>query len=84
MTETLTPQQAMAEMLMLGFRLTAGPDPVDFARRWGVTLDGGFGRTGASLLAGGFLRKTAGTYRLTPRGMFSVIRCLTQLLAPLL
>lgn len=84
LTETLTPQQEMAEMLMLGFRLTAGPDPVDFERRWGANLDAVLGERVSPLLAGGFLRKTAGTYQLTPRGMLVSNQVLTQLLLPLL
>ena len=69
---------------MLGFRLTAGPDPVDFERRWGANLDAVLGERVSPLLAGGFLRKTAGTYQLTPRGMLVSNQVLTQLLLPLL
>ncbi|NLM38292.1 MAG: radical SAM family heme chaperone HemW [Firmicutes bacterium] len=82
--ETLTPRQAMAEMLMLGFRLTTGPDPDDFARRWGVPLDQVLGERVQPLLSGGFLQKAAGTYRLTPRGMLLSNQVLANLLAPLL
>ena len=84
LTETLTPQQEMAEMLMLGFRLTAGPDPVVFERRWGVSLDEVLGERVKPLLSGGFLQKEAGTYQLTPRGMLVSNQVLTQLLSPLL
>jgi len=84
MTETLTREQAMAEMLMLGFRLTAGPDPVAFQERWGVTLEEVFGDRLDPLLSGGFLQQTAGRYRLTPRGMLLSNQVLTELLAPLL
>ena len=84
LTETLTPQQEMAEMLMLGFRLTTGPDPVAFKRRWGVSLDEVLGERVKPLLSGGFLQKAAGTYQLTPRGMLVSNQVLTQLLFPLL
>lgn len=84
LAETLTPKQEMAEMLMLGFRLTAGPDPEAFAERWGVSLATVLGDRVGPLLSGGFLQQEAGTYRLTPRGMLVSNQVLTQLLSPLL
>ncbi|HHW11851.1 MAG TPA: radical SAM family heme chaperone HemW [Firmicutes bacterium] len=84
MVEPLTPRQAMAEMLILGFRLTTGPDPEAFASRWGVSLAQVLGERVQPLLDGGFLREAAGTYRLTPRGMLVSNQVLTKLLAPLL
>jgi coproporphyrinogen III oxidase-like Fe-S oxidoreductase len=71
-------------MLMLGFRLRSGPDPEAFRARWGMTIGEVLGDRVEPLLAGGFLKKAAGGYRLTSRGMLVSNTVLTQLLAPLL
>jgi oxygen-independent coproporphyrinogen-3 oxidase len=82
--EKLSRRQRMAEMLMLGFRLRSGPDPEAFRARWGMTIGEVLGDRVEPLLAGGFLQKAAGGYRLTSRGMLVSNTVLTQLLAPLL
>ncbi|HHT49067.1 MAG TPA: radical SAM family heme chaperone HemW [Firmicutes bacterium] len=82
--EILTRRQRMAEMLMLGFRLRTGPDPVAFHARWGVTIDQVLGEAVAPLLDAGLLRSEAETYRLTPQGMLLSNQVLHKLLSPLL
>ncbi|NLW56863.1 MAG: radical SAM family heme chaperone HemW [Firmicutes bacterium] len=82
--EAIPPSTGMAEMIMLGLRLTTGPDPVVFQNRWGVSLEETIGERAVSLVAGGFLVKEAGTYRLTPRGMLVSNLVITELVAPLL
>ncbi len=82
--EEIPPSTAMAEMIMLGLRLTSGPDPVAFEKRWGVSLEEIIGERAAPLVAGGFLVKEAGTYHLTPRGMLLSNQVIAELLVPLL
>ena len=82
--EEIPPPTGMAEMIMLGLRLTTGPDPVAFENRWGVSLEETIGARAIPLVAGGFLEKEAGTYRLTPRGMLLSNQVITELVAPLL
>lgn len=82
--ETLSRRQGMAEMLMLGFRLRTGPDPAAFYTRWGVTIDETLGNAVQPLIDAGFLRREAGSYRLTPRGMLLSNQVLAKALSPLL
>ncbi len=82
--ERISKQQGMAEFIMLGLRLTEGPDPVIFKERWGKSLEAVLGSRALPLIDGGFLRQEQGTYQLTPEGMLVSNRVLTELLAPLL
>lgn len=82
--EEIPPQTGMAEMIMLGLRLTPGPDPAAFQNRWGVSLEETIGERVGPLVTGGFVVKEAGTYRLTPHGMLVSNRVIAELLDPLL
>ncbi|HEX6977787.1 MAG TPA: radical SAM family heme chaperone HemW [Alphaproteobacteria bacterium] len=76
-------QDAAAEALMMGLRLSEGVDPVRFARRTGVSLDRAVdaGRRDR-LVAGGFLATTAtGGIRATPAGRKVLNAVLGELLA---
>jgi len=84
MEETISRRQEMAEMLMLGFRLKTGPDPVAFYARWGVAIDEALSEAVQPLMDAGLLRREADSYRLTPRGMLLSNSVLTKLLSPLL
>lgn len=81
--ELISRNQGMAEMIMLGFRLSEGPDPYDFHRRWGVSLESVLEPAAGKMIKEGFLEYTQDRYRLTRRGMLVSNRVLSELLAPL-
>jgi oxygen-independent coproporphyrinogen-3 oxidase len=64
----VSPEQAMAEALLLGLRLAEGIDRAAFARRFGVTLEAATGGEVGPLVAGGFLAVNDTRLRATPRG----------------
>lgn len=68
--ERIDRQTAMAEMMIMGLRLTEeGVSDSDFARRFGASLDSVYGKVIAPLEAAGLLvREPAGRLRLTRRG----------------
>jgi oxygen-independent coproporphyrinogen III oxidase len=66
--ETITPQLAMADTLMLGLRLTDGVDTREFARRHGRDVDDVYGGVLREFAENGVLERDATHLRLTPRG----------------
>lgn len=68
-TESISPQDAMFESLMLGLRLTQGIDEADFARRHGQALWTVYGQRLQGALNDGRLIRRDGRVFLTERGM---------------
>jgi len=66
--ESVNAEQAMAEFLLLGLRLTAGIELAAFARRFGIELAAAAGGELERLVGGGFLELAGACVRTTPRG----------------
>ncbi len=67
--ETVSPQEAMFESVMLGLRLTRGISERDFYDRYGCELWAIYGAGLSRAVADGRLRREAGRVFLTERGM---------------
>ncbi len=66
--ERLSPEQAMAERLLLGMRLREGVDLHDFERRFGVDLESATGGTARGLIEAGLLDRRGGRLVATEKG----------------
>ncbi len=66
--EAVSAEQAMAEFLLLGLRLTGGIELAAFARRFGVDLAAAAGGEVDVLIGGGFLTVARGRLAATARG----------------
>jgi oxygen-independent coproporphyrinogen-3 oxidase len=66
--ETVSTEQAMAEFLLLGLRLTAGIELATFGRRFGIDLAAATGGEMAALVDAGFLTLAGGRLAATARG----------------
>ena len=67
--QQLTRNEAMAEYMFLGLRLSDGVAPHDFEREFGRSLDSVYGSAMTDLVRIGLLLRTEGAYTLTRRGM---------------
>ena len=70
-TEVLTPEDRMAEFIMLGLRLSDGIDEADFFSRFGVDFWHTYGSLCISFIEKGLMFRSEGRVRLTEAG-FSV------------
>ena len=59
----------MAEFMILGLRMTAGIDPAEFNRRFGISLDEKYGDIVKKHIGWGTLEKAEGRIRLTEYGL---------------
>ena len=66
--ESITPELAMADTLILGLRLNEGVSLADFRQRFGVDVMDAFGDPLAEPLEVGLVEVEAGRLRLTGRG----------------
>lgn len=82
--ERLDCRQGMVEMIMLGLRLSKGPNAQEFYERWRVSLESVLREQAVPLLEAGFLKFNNGTYILTRSGKILSNLVLQRLLAPLL
>jgi oxygen-independent coproporphyrinogen-3 oxidase len=78
--ETVTPQLAMSDALILGLRLVEGVALEDFRARFGVDALATFGERLAEPTEWGLLEIASGRLRLTPRGRFVANEVFTRLL----
>ncbi len=67
--ENLSQTDKMNEFMMLGFRLTEGPDPTEFYNRFGVYYHEIFCDKLINLESKGLILKNANRYRLTDKGL---------------
>lgn len=67
--EVLSPEDQMAEFMILGLRMTAGIDPAEFNRRFGISLDEKYGDIVKKHIGWGTLEKAEGRIRLTEYGL---------------
>lgn len=67
--QELSETEQMEEFMFLGLRLTAGIDPADFQRMFGMTVEAVYGEPIARLTAQGLLERAGKGLRLTPRGI---------------
>ena len=67
--ESIAPETAMADALILGLRLIDGVDMREFARRYGASPDDVYGRVLQEFEGYGILERTATHLRLTKRGL---------------
>ncbi|MBC7961842.1 MAG: coproporphyrinogen III oxidase family protein, partial [Steroidobacteraceae bacterium] len=65
----LAREDAMAEFMFLGLRLSEGVSPESFEREFGSTLQTTYGSVIDELIRIGLLQQGAGALRLTRRGM---------------
>lgn len=75
--ELLTPEQGRGEFAFLGLRCRDGIDEGEFARRFGVEFTAAFPQA-VGLARDGALERTAGRWRLSPRGLMvadSIFAC---------
>lgn len=82
--EYLDYRQGMVEMIMLGLRLSKGPNAQEFYERWQVSLESVLRDQAAPLVEAGFLKFNNGTYILTRSGKILSNLVLQRLLEPLL
>ena len=78
--ETVTPELAMSDALILGLRLIDGVRLADFGERFGRDVLAAFGDRLAEPLEWGLLEIGEGRLRLTPRGRFVANEVFTRLL----
>ena len=67
--EEISPQDAMAEAMFLGLRMTKGVNPKDFHAQFGRTLQECYGPTIESLISKGLLAYKGENIALTPLGL---------------
>lgn len=78
--DAVTPRERLGEYIMLRFRLTAGLDCREFARRFGVSFEQLYGRKMYPYVKNGFATYRDGVFALTPQGMFVSNYILSDLL----
>jgi len=78
--DAVSPKERLGEYIMLRFRLAAGLDSRDFARRFGVSFEGRYGKKMTPYIEHGYATLKDGVYALTPRGMFVSNYILSDLL----
>lgn len=78
--DAVTPRERLGEYIMLRFRLTAGLDCREFARRFGVSFEQLYGRKMYPYVKNGFATYKDGVFALTPQGMFVSNYILSDLL----
>jgi len=80
--EHVSLDQEMAETMFLGLRLIEGINMAAFERRFGVPVDGAFGRAIARHKATGLLTVDDGRLKLSPRGLLLANEVFVDFLAP--
>lgn len=78
--DEISPKERLGEYIMLRFRLAAGLDCRDFARRFGTSFEQRYGKKMQPYVQNGFATYKDGVYALTPRGMFVSNYILSDLL----
>jgi len=78
--DEISPKERLGEYVMLRFRLAAGLDCRDFARRFGTSFEQRYGKKMQPYVQNGFATYKDGVYALTPRGMFVSNYILSDLL----
>ena len=78
--DEISPKERLGEYIMLRFRLAAGLDCRDFARRFGTSFEQRYGRKMEPYVKAGYATYKDGVYALTPRGMFVSNYSLSDLL----
>jgi len=78
--DEISPKERLGEYIMLRFRLAAGLDCRDFARRFGTSFKQRYGKKMQPYVQNGFATYKDGVYALTPRGMFVSNYILSDLL----
>lgn len=78
--DEISPKERLGEYIMLRFRLAAGLDCRDFARRFGTSFEQRYGRKMEPYVKAGYATYKDGVYALTPRGMFVSNYILSDLL----
>jgi len=78
--DPVSPKERLGEYIMLRFRLAAGLDCREFARRFGTSFEQRYGRKMEPYVRNGFATYRDGVYALTPRGMFVSNYILSDLL----
>ena len=79
-TESITPEQARFETMMLGLRMTAGVNDIDFTRMHGLSIREAFAEKLDRPLQEGLLEWHQTTLRLTPLGLNLENRVLVDLM----
>lgn len=78
--DEISPKERLGEYIMLRFRLAAGLNCRDFARRFGTSFEQRYGKKMQPYVQNGFATYKDGVYALTPRGMFVSNYILSDLL----